>query len=509
MISITASAQSSAFTYQGRLTDNAMAANGSYDIRFALYPALTGGTAAGTQTANPIVVTNGLFSSSLDFGAAALPGADRWLEIAVRPSGSAAAYTVLSPRQKLASAPYAFRAASAATSAALTGNITASQISGGTLAVSLIADGSLPAAKMAGTVGLLNKSGNDLNYTAGNVGIGTASPQHRLDVDGNLAVRGTLMVDSTNLNDGTDIPGIIFGDYNSYEVISSQRGVNGPNRYGIDLYTANARRLSVANNGNVGIGTPTPQGKLDVVTGGGIVTIAGNGNVGIGTATPQGKLEVVTGVGSVTIRNDANLVPAINVSGTGGLAGIMRFRHSLEVWPNDAGTAGGRIDIRNKVGGATIALDGESGDATVKTLTITGGSDLAEPFDLADAALEAGTVVVIDDSAPGRLEESSRAYDKCVAGVVSGAGGINPGISLQQEGINSGGRKVALTGRVYVRAEADSGPIEPGDLLTTSAVKGHAMSARDSHRCQGAVLGKAMSRLEKGRGLVLILVTLQ
>ena len=68
---------------------------------------------------------------------------------------------------------------------------------------------------------------------------------------------------------------------------------------------------------------------------------------------------------------------------------------------------------------------------------------------------------------------------------------------------------MALTGRVYVRATAANGAIEPGDLLTTSDLPGQAMKVTDYSRAQGAVLGKAMSALPAGEGLVLVLVTLQ
>ncbi len=72
-----------------------------------------------------------------------------------------------------------------------------------------------------------------------------------------------------------------------------------------------------------------------------------------------------------------------------------------------------------------------------------------------------------------------------------------------------GGQNVALTDRVYDLATTANGPIKPGDLLTTSEVLGHAMKATDFVRWQGAVIGKAMSSLEKGEGLVLVLVNLQ
>jgi hypothetical protein len=141
---------------------------------------------------------------------------------------------------------------------------------------------------------------------------------------------------------------------------------------------------------------------------------------------------------------------------------------------------------------------------------ITGGSDLAEPFLIAsEEAVPPGTVLIIDDRTPGRLRMSDRPYDVRVAGVVSGAGDLNPGLILSQPGVADGGAKVALSGRVYVLAEALSAPIHPGDLLTTSATPGHAMKATDPARSAGAILGKAMSSLESGQGLVLVLVSLQ
>ncbi|MEO8539120.1 MAG: hypothetical protein ABI577_05215 [bacterium] len=103
------------FTYQGRLTDAGSPANGTYDLRFILYDAETAGAAVGTtQSKEDVVVTNGLFSVDLDFGAAAWNGDARWVEIAVRPGSSAAAHTVLSPRQPISPTPYALFAKAAA-----------------------------------------------------------------------------------------------------------------------------------------------------------------------------------------------------------------------------------------------------------------------------------------------------------------------------------------------------------------------------------------------------------
>ncbi len=93
--------------------------------------------------------------------------------------------------------------------------------------------------------------------------------------------------------------------------------------------------------------------------------------------------------------------------------------------------------------------------------------------------------------------------------MVSGANGVNPGIQMQQQGLLDGGKNVALTGRVYVQADASNGAIKPGDLLTTSGTPGYAMKVTDHVRAAGAILGKAMTGLNNGKGMVLVLVTLQ
>ncbi len=150
-----------------------------------------------------------------------------------------------------------------------------------------------------------------------------------------------------------------------------------------------------------------------------------------------------------------------------------------------------------------------NGTTTTKVLTITGGADLAEPFPMSQANIPAGAVVVIDEDNPGKLKLCEKAYDTCVAGVVSGAGGVRAGLTIKQEGALEEGREVALTGRVYALATTVNGAIAPGDLLTTSEKPGHAMKATDRSLSHGAILGKAMTRLAAGEGLILVLVNLQ
>ncbi len=134
----TSLAQSSAFTYQGRLTDSGAPSNGTYELEFKLYDALTGGTQQPQPApvtvqftgAQAVTVVNGVFTVQLDFGASAFPGAARYLEVGVRRAGDPS-FTTLSPRQPVTATPYAIRSVSAATavdfSGSLSGDVTGTQ----------------------------------------------------------------------------------------------------------------------------------------------------------------------------------------------------------------------------------------------------------------------------------------------------------------------------------------------------------------------------------------------
>jgi hypothetical protein len=151
---------------------------------------------------------------------------------------------------------------------------------------------------------------------------------------------------------------------------------------------------------------------------------------------------------------------------------------------------------------ATVWLSGHNGDIVVQN------ADCAEDFDVAEAEhVEPGTVMVLDDA--GTLRPSTRAYDRKVAGVISGAGDCRPGIVLDRKRSPRARMPLALVGKVYCKADAGPSPIQAGDLLTTSSTPGHAMKADDPSRMLGAVIGKALRPLERGEGLIPILVALQ
>ena len=122
-------AQTSAFNYQGRLTEASNPANGPFQMQFKLFDSPGGLGQIGSTIADiPVTVTQGIFSVKLDFGANAMSGANRWLEIAVR-HNSGESYTTLSPREQIASSPYAVRTLSAASAdnAAALGGLPASE----------------------------------------------------------------------------------------------------------------------------------------------------------------------------------------------------------------------------------------------------------------------------------------------------------------------------------------------------------------------------------------------
>ena len=141
-----AEAQGTAFTYQGRLNSSGSPVNGSYDLTFALFSVSSGaGQVGNTVTNTATVVSNGLFTATLDFGAN-FSGADRWLEIGVRTNGGGS-FATLSPRQKFTPTPYAIFAN------------TTSNFSG-----------TVPLANLPSTVALLNDSGTQNIFVGGDAG---------------------------------------------------------------------------------------------------------------------------------------------------------------------------------------------------------------------------------------------------------------------------------------------------------------------------------------------------
>jgi hypothetical protein len=147
------------------------------------------------------------------------------------------------------------------------------------------------------------------------------------------------------------------------------------------------------------------------------------------------------------------------------------------------------------------------GDINVGGDVRLSGADVAESFSVADVASAIpGSVMVIDQD--GALTPAASAYDKAVAGVISGAGTFQPAIVLDSLDSERPQATIALVGKVYCRVDAQYGAIAVGDLLTTSPTRGHAMRAADPARAFGSVLGKALGPAPTGQTLIPILIAL-
>lgn len=332
----------------------------------------------------------------------------------------------------------------------------------------------------------------------GNIGMGTMDPSEQLTIEGSGA---SILLQNT-AETATEL---VFADKQS------------PTQFADLLYNAGSADLWLLVNDPV---TPA----LFVRDG---ITMAPK--IGINTSDPQAELHVSGGPGSARLFLEADTdnagednQPSILMSQDGGaVQAILGF---------DGGAVEGN-SLKFRMGyssgdiifytGTNVVTDqteqmrvSHEGKVVVSVLEITGGADLAEPFDvntsIPDVSAEPGMIVRIDGDHPGALAISDKPYDRRVAGVISGAGDVKPGMVMgQHDTAAAGSCAVALTGRVYCRADAAYGPIVPGDLLTTSATPGHAMKVKDYDLAAGAVLGKAMTSLDEGTGLVLVLVALQ
>lgn len=102
----------SSFTYQGELKIGGEPVNETCNVAFRLYDTANEGSQVGVPITRSVVISNGLFTQILDFGAEAFTGDARWLDIRVMCAGLGdTAFTPLG-RQELTAAPYAHYAAS-------------------------------------------------------------------------------------------------------------------------------------------------------------------------------------------------------------------------------------------------------------------------------------------------------------------------------------------------------------------------------------------------------------
>jgi len=393
---LTVHAQGTAFTYQGRLNDGSNPASGIYDLRFAIYDAVSGGARQGNLLTNsPAAVSNGLFTVALDFGAAAFTGADRWLEIGVRTNGSADAYVGLSPRQLLTAIPYAVRAAN------FSGPVSDSQLSANVArldsnlvfsgAVQFTNPGSVFSGSFAGQGGALS----NLNLTLNSEG----------------AIRAQPFVLSSSLSTGLFPQTVVAAD------------VNGDGR--VDLISVNfsSGSLSVFTNG-----------------GGGGFVLSSSPFLG---GNPDGLAAAdVNGDGSVDLvaaNGSANTLSVLTNNGNGGFVlastpGTGSLPRSLAVADVNGD---GRLDL----------IVGNSGAFFVSVLTNKGGGNFApaSPVATSSGPNAVAAADINGDGLPDLIEIDSaiRFYTNNSSGGFAFASFVNAGSnpnSLAVADVNGDGR---------------------------------------------------------------------
>ena len=550
-------------SYQGRVAVSGTPFTGSGLFRFALINKADGSSlwsndatsVAGSEPTDAVtlVVTDGLFTvligdtTLVNMGAlpadlfATYPDVSLrvWFDDGVNGSSQ------LTPDTRLSSVPYALAAD------IRPGSVTADQLNSGGIPPApgqflSYNGGNFAWADPGVALGdVWSKNGADAYYNLGKVGIGTSTPGLPLSIFTPSSTYGMEQTDGT-IRMATFLGGSTGGGW--LGTISNHK---------LSFYVNNGgARLTVDTTGNIGVGTATPASKLTVQTsssglgafraglehtdgavrlgtyaepsyggwlgtisnhplnffyndglpsmtigGGGISMVSGSGTVTVGSPNAESGLSIIRGGNRADVRFEGSTLKLV----VGPVGGPPASTRGIAV--NTVGNVG----IGTTTPSRTLEVNGDflARDASVRVLTIRGGADLAEPFAMSHGGVEPGSVVVIDEDHPGKLRRSTRAYDKKAAGIVSGANGIRPGISMVQEDKLEAGENVALSGRVYVQADAAYGEIKPGDLLTTSDTPGHAMKVTEHAQAQGAILGKAMSGLKDGKGMVLVLVTLQ
>lgn len=324
---LSAFGQGTAFLYQGQLVSAGGPANGNYNFKFTLFNAATNGTATGGSLTNyDVPVSDGLFTTTLDFGQSAFTGPNLWLQIGVCTNGQTS-FTLLSPLQPVLPAPYAIFANSASN---VVGQVAASQLSG-----------TLPASAFAGytnTVALTNGA---------NVFSGTFS--------GNgAAVTNVSVTNLTGVLADAQLP-INTAYLNSNQTFTASNTFNGATTF-TNLY-GNSFSGSFFGNGLVGwivVPGTTVQASIDtgyLLTNSQIVTVS------LPTTAHVGDIVRIAGAGA----------SGWQVAQAAGQSIIGSFENYGQTWYQSGASAADYTSLASSADGTTMAAT---------TSAVTGGGVL-------------------------------------------------------------------------------------------------------------------------------------
>jgi hypothetical protein len=379
-------AQTTAFTYQGKLADNGNPANGNYDFQFKLFDSATVGTGTEqgtTLTVSNVTVTNGIFTVSLDFGACptCFNGAVRFLEIAVSPANSGA-FTTLSPRQPLTSTPYAMKTLNLTFNGAYNDGIGMAFTTSNTFAGEGAGVNTTPSGTLSSPIGKSNSF-----YGAG---AGQANT-----TGSNNAFFGWRAGSSNTTGNANTFFGLVAGQFNTTGASNTFVGSNAGRENTTGNYNTFVGQNSALSNqigsNNTVIGAfanvsnnltnATAIGYDAQVIQSNSLVLGNNANVGIGISAPAAKLDVTgnwNGAhGALTLRGD---YPTIRFSGGAGAGSQQWLLHlgsygagSLQFYKG--GTTGSWSPVMTMTPSGTTIFDGPIGIGTTApadTLQVVG-----------------------------------------------------------------------------------------------------------------------------------------
>jgi hypothetical protein len=461
-------AQGTAFTYQGRIHEGGTPYTGMAEFQATLWNAVSNGTsvAASSPASSVVPVTNGLFVLPLDFGTSPFSaGANRWLQLEVRTT--IGPFNTLSPRQPLTPTPYSLYSGSAAT-ATIASNVASGAVvgtvnglkdnvvlqAGSNVTITPTGNTLTIASAGVGGTGIWTVNNNNATYNAGNVGIGTTTPVHRLSLAGGpywtdyFWSGAVALENSAAIGWASNASGKRFGMGHSTGGFYFFRTDSNPGTMGSPaLYD-----VSLSDDGNVGIGAyPTAGVRLEVS---GTTSVKpGNGNISL--SSPNGELGISllpTASNSradlrfdgstLKLLADAGTAPplpekgiTINTNGNVGVgmgSPLPASQWKLEVNGPTRMTAGGS-------GGAVqfSAPNGESGMGIIganradvrfdgSTLKLVAGAGTAPPSPTSGIAISTAGDVGIGAATPGAKlhAETSQSYRAAVYGNATGLGGV-------------------------------------------------------------------------------------
>jgi hypothetical protein len=354
-----------------------------------------------------------------------------------------------------------------------------------------------------------------LEANSGNVGIGTATPTSRLEVNGFTESLGVSVNNAQNTGVGrglwlwspTDSSHVIYSANPSGKSPANKKPAQGffDARHRLRLRTARNQGFLFENNSEVALvdidsdtGNLWNRGALYCGNSDLYFSKTNHNHSRIGNTKGYAAIEnaknydalMILGRAGTTVGRKVRLWDYLEVNGPL----ITKKSHTIKIgvpkspYGNDGirGEPNLWLDAKNKV--------------IIKKGFTTHAMDIAERFKAVDKIMPGDVVVFDGKSKAAKL--CGMEGDNRVVGVVSG----NPGFIL---GTDEDQIPIALCGRVPCKVDANFAPIDIGDLLTTSKTKGHAQKVTNGKNLSGAVIGKALESLDSGKGEIMIFVFMQ